>query len=119
MNLLERRMIFTNNICKLVTFITNQCIGVTIGECYRTQEQAEIYAKQGVGIKDSQHCKGLAVDINLFCNGEYLKDVKDYKIAGQYWEYLHNNNRWGGNWDRDDTPFESGEFDAGHFEMIG
>jgi len=119
MELFEKRILFTNNVCKLIAFITAHSIGVSFGETYRTYEQAKLYFEQGIGAIDSQHCKGLAVDLNLYRGNEYLKDAKDYICAGKYWELLHHDNRWGGNWDKDDTILEEGEFDACHFEMMG
>jgi len=45
-------------------------------------------------IAKSLHYKGLAKDINLFLDGEYLKDTEDYLPLGELWERLGNT--WGG-----------------------
>ena len=45
-------------------------------------------------IKNSLHYIGLAKDINLFADGEYLTKTEDYEQLGDYWETLGNT--WGG-----------------------
>lgn len=97
MKLSEQQALFALDVAKLITWI-NQCgYTVTLGEAYRTQEQADIYARNGKGIKDSLHCKRLAIDLNLFNgDGVYLTDTKSYEEFGIYWQNLNPLNRWGG-----------------------
>lgn len=88
---------FTNDVVLLLAYIHRSGYSVSLGEAYRTPEQAEIYAKAGVGIKDSQHCKRLAIDLNLFSpSGVYLTETDDYEPFGIYWVKLNEENRWGG-----------------------
>lgn len=101
---------FARNAAKLITFIFNKGYSCTLGEAFRPQETAAIYAKQGKGIVDSLHCKRLAIDLQLFSpDNKYLTVTKDYKIFGEYWESLHPYNRWGGHFARGD---------GNHFEML-
>ena len=94
----------------LLQQIAKKGMFVTMGECYRTHDQAMIYVNKGMGIKDSLHCKRLAVDLNLIgADGKYLKDKEWYEPFGRYWESIHTSNRWGGDWKR---------ADLGHFEML-
>lgn len=79
---------------------------VTLGECYRPDFVAEIYAKQGKGIKNSLHTLRLAIDLNLFKDGKFLTSVEDYKEAGEHWESMAG--AWGGRF----TPP-----DANHFSL--
>ncbi len=44
----------------------------------------------------SLHYEGLAVDIDLFLDGEYLENTEDHTPFGEYWEGLHRDCRWGG-----------------------
>ncbi|NYY77063.1 hypothetical protein DMI62_22680 [Escherichia coli] len=51
---------------------------LTFGEAYRTPEQAALNAKKGSGISNSLHTQRLAVDFNLFVNGQYKTRTEDY-----------------------------------------
>lgn len=103
---------FTLDVARLIQFIYAQGYEVTLGEAYRTQEQAELYAQRGIGIKDSLHCKRLAIDLQLFRDGRYLIDSKDYYFAGLYWESLSPYNRWGGFFVKNKLPAPDGN----HFQ---
>jgi len=82
----------------------------TLGEAFRTHEQALIYAARKQGIVDSQHCDRLAIDLNVFSTDrEYKTKTEDYLLFGEYWEKLHPKNRWGGR-------FKSRP-DGNHFQM--
>ena len=109
MKLWEQQYTFTNNLAKLITFIREQGFYPRLREVLRTKEQAEIYAQKGIGIKDSQHCDGLAADIAINSpEGKYLDKSEEYEIFGKYWESLHPLNGWGGRFKRKD---------GNHFEM--
>lgn len=116
-NLFEEQAIFTQNVGKLLTFIYKNGYKCSMGEAWRSPEQAAIYAKEGKGIKDSLHCERLAIDLNLFDhNDHYLNDFHDYEFIGTYWESLHKNNEWGGHWHpTKDHPKQTVDMD--HFEM--
>lgn len=97
MKLSELQQLFASDVVKLMLFMESKGFKYTFGETYRTQEQAALYAQQGKGIKDSLHCKRLAIDINLFSeNGEFLTEAIDHQPFGIYWEKLSPMNRWGG-----------------------
>ena len=107
MRLREAQEIFALNVAQLIIVIFKHGFSCTLGEALRPPEMAEIYAKQGKGIKDSQHCKKLALDINLFQAGKYLKTTAPHKVFGDIWEKMHPNNRWGGRYG-----------DGNHYEML-
>lgn len=67
---------------------------VTMGEAYRSPEQAARNAESGKGIANSLHCIRLATDINLFRGGEYLSSTEDYRPLGEWWE--SQGGAWGG-----------------------
>lgn len=97
MKLQQQQSAFVRDVAKLINWIFETGNSVTFGEAYRTEDQAEIYAKEGKGIKDSLHCHRLAIDLNLFDHeGNYLSDTKSYEEFGIYWESLNPHNRWGG-----------------------
>jgi len=113
-HLLDDQFIFSKNLGLLLTYLREHFYAWTMGESYRTKEQAELYAKEGKGIVNSQHCKRLAQDIFLFKkdeqdNWQMINDKEFYRQVGIYWESLNSNNRWGGNFKSLDDPY--------HFEM--
>ena len=109
MTLSEKQFIFSKNVASLINYLYSQGFTCSLGEAWRSQEQADLYAKEGKGIKDSLHCKRLAIDLNLFKGEQYLGDAADYKILGDYWITLHPFNRWGGSF----HPL----VDLDHYEM--
>lgn len=67
---------------------------VTFGEAYRTPEAAKLNAGQGIGIARSLHCQRLAIDLNLFRDGEWLQHSASHEPLGLYWESIGGT--WGG-----------------------
>lgn len=87
---------FTWMVCQLIDFAYKNGYTLTFGDAL---------AKDG-HIKGSYHYKALAIDLNLFKNGIYLKDTSDHKILGEFWESIGGT--WGGRWD-DGTHYSFGE----------
>lgn len=99
LTLIEKQKIFSS----LVATLIHQCgvfgYEVTLGEVHRSKEEAERLASVGLGIKNSLHTQRLAIDINLFKDGKYLKKTADYEKLGIWWEMLSTNEyqcHWGG-----------------------
>jgi hypothetical protein len=68
------------------------------GRC-KKEEAFHAHADHGfkaIGIRDSLHCIGLAIDLVLFRKGKPLWASKHYRELGEYWESLHELCRWGG-----------------------
>jgi hypothetical protein len=59
-------------------------------------------------MKGSLHYQGLADDLLLFKDEEYLKTTERYRFAGEYWKSLDPDCRWGG-----DFP----QADGNHFSI--
>lgn len=99
MNLVAEQQAFLLDVCKLVTFATQQGFVVTGGELFRTAEQQEIYVKTGRSkTMNSLHLKRCAIDLNFFKDGKLIYDTKVLAPIGAYWESLGKKNSWGGNW---------------------
>jgi hypothetical protein len=78
--------------------------GVTLGEAWRTQEQADWNAAHGLGIAHSLHEEKLAIDLNLFKpDGTFITDSTGHDELGAWWKSLGDNYRWGGD-------FSTGDF---------
>jgi hypothetical protein len=102
----QKQEIFAGFLPQLITRAYELGFRVRLKELYRPPEMAEIYAKRGTGIANSLHCDSLAIDLVLFRNGRPLWATERYRDLGEYWESLHDLNRWGGSFG-----------DGGHFSL--
>ncbi|HGU7339529.1 M15 family metallopeptidase [Escherichia coli] len=100
MKLSEKQQLFAVMIADLIHWAQEHGYRLTFGEAYRTPEQAALNAKSGKGIRNSLHTLRLAVDFNLFINGEYQADTDAYRPLGEYWESIGGT--WGGRFSRAD-----------------
>jgi hypothetical protein len=108
MTLAQHQQAFALDVSKLIDAIYKASHSCTFGEAYRTDQQAAWDVCAGIGIKNSLHCKRLAVDLNLFNElGDYCPSQAQYNQFGDIWESYNPLNRWGGNFARGD---------ANHFE---
>ena len=87
---------FALDVALLILFINRSGYDCTGGEWHRTKEQAEWNAKKGIGIVNSLHRERIAIDLNLFKDGDYLESTEDHRLFGTFWESLDPLNRWGG-----------------------
>jgi hypothetical protein len=92
----EKQRLFAKLVGQLIDHIYSIGYEVTIGEALRTPEQAAINAKSGAGISNSNHIIKLAIDLNLFKNGIWLKKTEDFLLIGAWWKQQHELARWGG-----------------------
>lgn len=102
MTLSEKQRLFTRLVGELIAWSYAHGYELTFGEALRTPEQAAANAASGKGIARSNHLIRLAVDLNLFINGEYRTRSEDYKPLGDFWLSLHPDARWGGNFNKPD-----------------
>lgn len=108
MTLSEKQQKFAVYVAKLILYAESIGYAVTFGEALRTIEQQKLYVQQGKSkTLASKHLDRLAVDLNLFIEGEYKTDKASYIKLGAYWKYLDVENVWGGD-------FSFG--DANHFQ---
>lgn len=76
---------------------------VTLGEAWRTPEQAAWNAAHGTGIAHSVHEDKCAIDLNLFFkDGTYITNGVGHTDLGSWWKTLGSNYRWGGDFERKD-----------------
>ena len=70
---------------------------VSLGDAYRDPRvHGEFGVKEGYGAARSCHKLRLAVDLNLFKNGEYLDGSVHHKELGEWWEKQGPDHIWGG-----------------------
>ncbi|QDL30629.1 M15 family metallopeptidase [Serratia liquefaciens] len=94
MTLSDKQQLFTVMIAQLIYWADERGYRLTFGEAYRTPEQAARNAKTGAGIANSLHTQRLAVDFNLFINGQYQTQTEAYLPLGEFWESIGGS--WGG-----------------------
>ena len=89
---------FSQDVATLLKYLIDNGYQIRMGECERTQEQQELYIKQGKSkTYNSMHLKKCAIDLHIFQNGEWLQEKADLQTIGDYWESLDQENKWGGN----------------------
>ena len=94
----------------------------------RPIEMQEIYFKTGRSkTMESRHLNKLAGDFTIWFSGrmlfapgqtndQYLADLELMRPLGIFWESLHQDNVWGGDWNRNHIMDEKFR-DPYHFEM--
>lgn len=111
----QRQREFTFCIAQLVVWCYGDGYQFTHGDAYRDPRAFGVLGEPGpYGIPDSQHKKRLAIDLNLFIDGEYIDDGNHpaWKRVGELWEWLGRdiNARWGGRYG-DANHLEALEYD--------
>jgi hypothetical protein len=94
MTLGEKQRKFAGMVGQLIVWAYENGYELTLGEAHRPPELAELYAKQGRGIRNSLHTQKLAIDLNLFINGKYQTRTDSHRPLGEYWESIGGT--WGG-----------------------
>lgn len=105
MTLRKKQSIFAVLVADLIIKASHLGYDVTLGETYRSEEEALRLFKIGKGVKNSLHTKRLAIDINLFIDGKYLDKSEQYIQLGEWWESLSTSKftcAWGGRFKRTD-----------------
>jgi hypothetical protein len=92
MKLGDKQRIFTKLVGILIGHAYEKGYELTFGDAFR--DPTIVYGHQ-----NSLHRSRLAIDLNLFKDGEYLERTIDHQPLGEFWESLHENCRWGGNFD--------------------
>lgn len=87
MSLSDKQAHFTSMIARLILHAEQLGYQLTFGDAYRSSNVT-------YGHKDSLHRKRLAVDFNLFIDGQYMTKTDDYLKIGEYWESIGGS--WGG-----------------------
>ena len=107
----EKQRAFARLVGRLLTHADTLGFQITLGNAFRSPEEAARLAALGLGIKNSLHTKRLALDINLFVDGVYRADTAAYAPLGEWWEAQSTPEYtccWGGRFTR---------ADGGHFSL--
>lgn len=93
--------------------------GLTLGHVWRDNETQQRYVDKKLSrTMKSKHCDRLAVDVNLFIDGKYIRDKEAYRPLGVIWEDLGG--VWGGRFGVAPKNYDKEiGWDSGHFEYRG
>lgn len=103
MSLRNRQSKFVKAVGLLITYAYHQGYEITFGDTY----PGKFKHREG-----SFHEKGLAIDLNLFKDGQYLTKSSDHEPLGEFWESLGGS--WGGRWDMN-VRMEGHQGDGNHY----
>lgn len=98
----QKQSRFALGVALLIQKADEMGYAVTLGEAWRTPEQAKWNAAQGIGTATSLHIERLAIDINLFKDGRFITDGEGHSELGRWWKSLHPDHRHGGDFSKKD-----------------
>lgn len=97
MTLGQKQRKFTRMIAQLIEYAYASGYELTFGDAYRDPRlHGEVGVKKSYSSANSLHKKRLAVDFNLFKDGQYLTTTEAHRPLGEYWESIGG--AWGGHW---------------------
>ena len=100
MTLGQKQRKFTKMVGMLIQYAYFKGYELSLGDAHATDGHK-------VG---SLHYSRLAIDLNLFRNGVYLREAVDHKVLGDYWKSLDPEATWGGDWEnKDGNHYSYGE----------
>lgn len=94
----QKQRRFTRLVGLLIEYAYQEGYELTFGDAYRDpRAHGAVGEKKSYSSAGSLHKERLAVDFNLFKDGQYLTRSEDYAPLGEYWESLGGS--WGGRFD--------------------
>lgn len=95
MKLGQKQRKFTRMIARLIEYAYSNGYELTFGDAYRDPRlHGDVGVKKSYSSANSLHKERLAVDFNLFKDGQYLTTTEAHKPLGEYWESIGGT--WGG-----------------------
>lgn len=97
MKLGEQQRLFARMVPRLIDKAHELGYEVTLGDAYRDpRTHGKVGERKGYGNAFSCHKVRLAIDLNLFRDGVYLRSTDDHRPLGEWWERQHPLACWGG-----------------------
>ena len=94
---------FTRDVADLIDFIYESGYECTFGDAFRDhRSHGEQGEKKAYGRATSAHKQRLAIDLNLFKDGIFLRHTEAHRIFGEMWKGMHPEHRWGGDFSKPD-----------------
>ena len=95
MTLGQKQRKFTRMIAQLIEYAYANGYELTFGDAYRDPRlHGDVGVKKSYSSANSLHKSRLAVDFNLFKDGQYLTTTEAHRPLGEYWESIGGT--WGG-----------------------
>ena len=95
MTLREKQSKFALMVAKLILKAYELGYELTLGDAYRDPRVfGAPGVKKGYGEANSFHKQRLAIDLNLFKDGEFLEGSESHRELGEFWESIGGT--WGG-----------------------
>ena len=92
----EHQWRFLRDVAMLIQYAERMGFALTLGRGYAS----EAANRADGGTENSNHRRRLAIDLNLFIDGEYMTNSDAHAPLGEYWKSLDPLNRWGGDFTR-------------------
>lgn len=100
MSLRKKQSEFAKLVGKLILKAYDLGYEVTLGDAYRDPRvHGAMGVRKSYSHPKSAHKIRLAIDLNLFKNGEFLETTEGHRPLGEWWEKQHPDARWGGRFD--------------------
>lgn len=97
MRLGEKQELFMRLVPRLIDKAHELGFEIRGGDLYRDPRvHGPFGTKKSYSAAKSAHKLKLAIDLNLFKDGKFLRHTEDHRQLGQWWEKQHELCRWGG-----------------------
>lgn len=107
MTLRQKQSKFARMVADLIIQAEVMGYEVTLGDAFRDPRlHGAMGEKKGYGAANSFHKQRLAIDLNLFKDGQYLEGTEAHKPLGEWWE--SQGGSWGGRF-KDGNHYSLGE----------
>lgn len=91
----EKQRVFTRMVADLILFAYENGYEFTFGDAYRDPRvHGAVGEREGYSHPMSLHKSRLAIDLNLFKDGDFMSSTEAHRFLGEYWESIGGT--WGG-----------------------
>jgi hypothetical protein len=100
MSLRKIQVEFARQVPRLIDRAFELGYEVTLGDAFRdSRVHGALGVRKSYSHPKSAHKVRLALDLNLFKDGEFLETTEAHRELGEWWEKQHPLARWGGKFD--------------------
>ncbi len=101
MSMQKKQSEFVVMVSSLINYASELGYELTLGDGYRDPRVfGNPGTKKGYGHTNSKHKSRLAIDFNLFINGDFQTSTEAHKPLGEFWESIGG--KWGGRFSNPD-----------------